>query len=172
MRTLAWIALVTVGCGSEASTGPVPLAVAQDVCADLCTRDEMCGTLDPTETVEQCTSSCTSDVGGIREDAFISVGSCVAGLACTADEDTCIAECQPTGAHTAYETQCRTKGAECGIPAENLNELCEVTPVAGTDTGFLCLVTPAAINELAACFDDPCTGLEACVSAWAEKYDL
>lgn len=161
-----------VGCGGDSGgTGPISAADARAGCEAGCERDNMC---DPTstETVADCTASCVADIGGggVRTDAFDAISACIADLACTASDDVCINECSPTSAHESYETKCRAKATECGAPSADVDGLCETTPDA--ENGFLCLFTPAVMNELAACFDLACTGIDGCFSTVSAKYGL
>ena len=167
------LAATTAACGDDGpGTGPITAADAEPGCRSGCERDAMC---DPEgETVEACTADCVSDVAGwVRADAFESITDCIAALACTASDDACVTTCSPTSAHETYEARCREVFAACGS-AEEVGNLCETTPTTGGDTGFLCLVTPAIMDEFTACIPagtDCKTGL-ACIQAAAGAHGI
>lgn len=162
-----------VGCGTDgAGTGPISAANAQAGCEAGCEHDKEC---DPTstQTVEACTAECVAGVsgGGVREDAFEELSTCVSQQACTASDDACFTACEPTSAHESFEAACRAKLAECGAAPTDLDGACETKP-NGDDLGFLCLFTPAVMNELAACMDLACTAIEDCYGTVSAKYGL
>lgn len=169
---LVGVFVAMVGCGGDGGgTGPISSADATAGCRATCEREKTC---DPasTQTVEACTADCVADVGGggVRADAFEAVSTCIADQACTASESTCLGECSPTSAHERFEATCRAKLAECGATGANVDSACETTPSG--ENGFLCLFTPQVMNELAACFDLACTGIEACFSTVTTKYGI
>ena len=77
----------------------------------------------------------------------------------------------PTAAHEAYEARCRPKAAECFGDATTVDALCETTPRTALATP-LCLFTPADMNDLAACFDGPCSALETCFRTVEAQYNV
>lgn len=158
------LALVVAACGGS-NTGPISTETAEGACGDICQHDLACDATS-TQTLEQCTADCVGDVAGAyREDAVLAIASCLTELACTADDDACLAECEPTSSHDRYEERCRERGAECGATPDQLDGLCEVTPMPASsgDDGLLCLLVPAVVDDLRACFDEPdCATLETC----------
>jgi hypothetical protein len=168
MRKLGWIVLVvSMGCGD--STGPISPSEAEDGCRATCERQISCDPL-TTRTVAECTADCVGDVagGGVREDAFNDVVDCITELSCTAEEDVCLTQCEPTDAHEDYEARCRVKLAECGVTDVRG---CETTP-DGNESGFLCLYTPEVMDELRGCFDQSCGELQSCFERVSTKYAL
>ena len=159
------------GGGSGGGTGPISPASAMNACETICQHEVEC-TPDG-QTVDACITDCVGDIGGggYRTDAVNNIADCVAGLACTDDEEQCLAECTPTSAHEAYETKCRAKYTECGGTGSP-DDLCETTPNATTEVGQTCLFTPAVVTALAACFDQPCTELETCFDDVATQFGL
>jgi hypothetical protein len=159
------------GSGGNGGTGPISAAGAMEVCETICQHDVEC-TPDG-QPLDACIADCVGDLGGggYRTDAANAIADCFAGLACTADEEQCLAECTPTSAHEAYETKCRAKFAECGGMG-SADPACETTPNATTEVGEACLFTPAVVDALAACFDEPCTGLDACFQMVTNQYGL
>ena len=170
---LVGVFVAMVGCGSDgAGTGPITASNAQAGCEAGCQHDKECNPTS-TQTVEACTAECVAGVsgGGVREDAFEELATCLAQQACTATDDVCFATCEPTSAHDGFEAACRAKLAECGAAADSVDSACETTP-SGGDQGFLCLFTPAVMNELAACMDLACTAIEDCYGTVSAKYGL
>lgn len=166
-----------VACGGGGGTGPISADEAEGTCRDVCQRDADCGEL--SETVDQCTADCVAEVstGWLRADAFEAIGACAVDLACGADDDVCLRECSPTSAHERYESQCRTVFASCGTDPDQLNRICETTPmpgVDGDDLGFFCLVTPAIMEEMLDCIPDgtSCQAGATCIQAVAASHDL
>lgn len=151
MTKLRWVFLGIVtaaACGGDAGSGPVSQSTAQEGCQRDCQHEIDCGS---TATLAECTASCVADtVGVIRTDAFTDIIDCRTALACDAPSDPCLAECQPTAAHDHWHDQCQTALAAC-VPAADLAALCSVTPAGTGDAGYLCLVTPAIMDELTAC---------------------
>jgi hypothetical protein len=137
----------------------------------------MCGTLDTAggETVATCTDNCVGDIGGggYRTDVVEDIFACQTALACGADDDMCFM-CTPTSTHESFETECRAKAAECGVSQEDIDASCETTPdpSGSGDTGFLCVVTPEAINALKACLDMDCTAISDCYQMVATQYGI
>jgi hypothetical protein len=151
--SLSFATLAACG-GDSPGTGPVSAADAEDGCRAGCQRDFDC---DPTSAtpVEQCTTSCVAEVSGwVRADAFADITDCIADLACTASEDTCVDQCDPTDAHEAYEAQCREVFAPCSADPADINGICETTPSGSGDVGFFCLITPSVMDQLTACIPD------------------
>lgn len=173
MRMMMVSAMVFVAACGGTGTGPLTLSETRDVCRDVCQHEEQCGELDTGETVATCTEECAGDLsGGYRGDVIEDFGSCVANQACGAEEDLCL-ECSPTSAHDEYETRCRAKATECGVTDQSQADgLCEVTLNATTEVGFFCIYTPEVIDAMRACFDEPCTGLEACFETVATRYGV
>jgi len=169
---LVGVFVAMVGCGGDGGgTGPISSADATAGCKATCERYKTC---DPasTQTVDACTADCVADVGGggVRADAFEAISTCIADQACTATESACLGECSPTAAHESFEATCRAMLPEWGGTGANVDSACETTPSG--ENGFLCLFTPQVMNELAACFDLACTGIEACFSTVTTKYGI
>lgn len=172
MKKLALLLIALAACDSGPTTTAVSAADAEAYCEVGCEHDVTCNG----EDLEICKSECVSGVAGwVREDALAELADCQAGLACTADADSCIDECTPTGAHEAYETQCRDNLAGCDVGADALDQICETTPALNGDVGSVCLVASEIMNELTACFTDPETGCatyQPCLSAVLEDYGV
>lgn len=176
MKKLVMMALVLGACsnsgsgGGGGSTGPVSMSTAMSQCEKQCTREVMCQDTDNTQ--EECVADCVDDIdgGAFRSDAVIAITNCFSELACGADDDACIMECEPTSAHNAYETACREKFTACGgqIGGSGPEGICEVTPTGEGDAGFLCVITPSVINMLENCFSMECGEVMNCVQQVAE----
>jgi hypothetical protein len=147
------------GGGGGGNTGPVDQETAADYCQQGCDHEHAC---DATTDVTQCVSDCVADVtDAIREDVFVAATECQTGLECNAPDtelDQCLIDnCDPTGTHEDYEAHCRARLAECDLTADDVNGICETTiAVGGADSdlvGFYCILTPAVMDELDACFD-------------------
>ena len=151
MRTsLVFCGLLLAACGDVADgpgTGPVSPTAAAEGCQRQCQHDIDCGSA---QTVQACTDDCVSETMWVRADAFETVIDCLATHACAGDEDECTALCNPTGAPERWEAQCRAVLGGCDI---DVNEACETQPDPSQsgDVGFLCLATPAIMDELTAC---------------------
>lgn len=171
---LTMIVLVGAACGGDSGgSGPISTANAMDVCETICQHEVEC--TPDSQTLDACIADCTGDLGGggYRTDAANDIADCIAGLACTADEDACLTECSPTSAHESFETRCRAKVAECADAGADADAACETTPSTGDDdVGFFCLFTPAVMEALSACFDEPCTGIETCFSNVTTQFNL
>lgn len=157
MKQLGLLFVFLVGCGGgDPPTDPVTATTAEPYCEHACEHDVACNG----EDLDVCTAECVSGVSGwVREDVLADVADCQAALSCTADSDACLTEsCAPTGAHTAYEAECRDALTGCAVPEDQLDEICSVTPVPDTDIGFFCLFAPVIMDDLTACFTDDGTG--------------
>jgi hypothetical protein len=165
------------GGGGGGDSGPVDQETAAEYCQQSCDREAEC---DATTDVTMCVSDCVDDVTDlIREDVFIAVVECETALSCDATENNCfIDNCSPTSTHTAYESHCRERLAECDFPSTTLDSVCETTPsdgggVEGGDLGFICAVNTSIISELDACFDEPdCTGVMSCFDEVTSAHGL
>jgi len=176
-----WAVVLVVMCGAcggdgggAGDTGPLSPAEADRGCRASCEHEVAC---DPTAsgTFDACVSSCVADVGGggVRTDAFEAVLACITDLACTAADEPCLTRCEPTDAHLRYEDACRTKAAECGGAGSAADALCTVTPDGvDDDIGFICLFTPAVVDEMAGCFALACADIEDCLSGVTRRYGL
>jgi hypothetical protein len=161
------IVAAALGCGSDGpGTGPLSQSDAQDVCGDICTHEETCGTLGG-DTVASCTSECVDDVGGggYRADVVTDTASCLANLDCGASADTCYA-CTPTSAHDRYESACRDKLATCGAGQSDIDSQCD----ASDDD--ICILTPAVMDAARACFDKDCAMIDECIGQVADQFNL
>jgi hypothetical protein len=161
-------------CGGGPGTGPVDHATAEEHCQAECEHEASC---DSAVDVPDCTSSCVDDVEGvIREDVFVDVTDCVAGLECGVSDDICFEEnCAPTSAHDAYEADCRAALAGCDLGAAEIDQACETDPADSSDgdTGFLCALTPEIVDALAVCFDEAdCQAIFTCYDEVAAEQGI
>ena len=102
----------------------------------------------------------------MRADGVLAVVECQSELPCQSEElESCFGACQPTASHTRFEAACRQTMAPCWDP-EQLNNNCSVRHIEGvSDSGFICLVLPAIMDEMTACMNDSasCDAANICV---------
>lgn len=154
LSLLSTLSLTLAACGGDSlGSDAVTAAQAEDPCRTGCEHEAECSD-DPAYDLEGCVDDCVADTSGwVRGDALEALADCVADQACDASESSCQSSCEPLAEHDAYETACRATFADC-LDAEELEGVCSVTPSGTSDAGMFCLVAPAIIEEMTACFDD------------------
>lgn len=171
-----WLTILSVmtaaaalaACGGGGA-GAVDEATAEEGCQQICDHDVACG--DPEDPT--CVDECVDDVvGTIREDVFVDAADCYASLDCAADEDSCLV-CTPTAAHEEYEARCREELPACGVPADQLDDICEVSTSAEGEINPYCLLATSIVSQFTACFDEPdCDAMAACFEQVQEQVNL
>jgi hypothetical protein len=161
-------AAALAACGGGGA-GAVDEATAEEGCQQICDHDVACG--DPEDPT--CVTECMDDVVGvIREDVFQDVSDCIGALECGVSDDECLV-CTPTATHEEYEARCREELPACGVPVDELDSICEVSPSPDGEVGYYCLIATNIIADLTACFDEPdCNAMAACFEQVQAQVDL
>lgn len=162
--TLFALSTLLAACGGDddgggVGSGPVTQEQYTEGCRIDCEHRVECG--DTTDPLQTCIDNCAADypevAGWLRADATVAITQCFGELDCAANDNQCMAECIPTAAHAAYEAQCREVFGPCGASPDELDGMCETTPMPtenSDDTGIFCLMTPAVMNQMLACIPD------------------
>lgn len=153
--------------------GPVTIEQATAGCRRQCEHDLACRGGDPSE-VEVCAADCATEVSGwVGVHAFGPIIECIVAVPCDQSTEQCIAACVPTATHEGYEARCRRVFAGCGAVLD-VDSTCEVTPMPGSSTGFLCLAAASIIQEMSACIPDgiACEPGRACIEDVRSRHGL
>lgn len=144
------------------------MASAQGPCGQICEADIRCGSMD---TQAACVTDCVNEVDGwVRQDALETIADCLSGLACTADDDQCLAMVPALQEHRDWAAACNAKLAPCdGFDAD----FCSIDPGSG-DEGFIRVFAPVVMREMTACLTDnnACTIYATCLEAVFTKYGI
>lgn len=184
-RTSLLIALslcVLVACfggGDDDVAGPDAGPLTDDdiraVCEISCEKQVRCGnTTDQAACENQCFTEGQSAGDWMRADGVLAVVQCQADLACDAGDEleACFGACEPTSAHTRFESACQEAMAGCWEPAE-LAANCTTHHIDGvSDSGLMCLVLPSIMDEMTACMTDSasCDAALTCTQGVFERH--
>jgi hypothetical protein len=121
----------------------------------MCDKDLTRG---ETADVNACIADCTAYTAAYRADWLRPLADCYVEATCTADDD-CgdTIQVEALDAHEEWAASCRVKSAECGASAEEVALACDLDQVVS--------VAPSVMEDLTACYDEPCNAIPSCIDA-------
>lgn len=159
---------VVVGCsGGGGSTGTSGGGASKDaMCTAYCDWKVRCGKQD-----NNCLEECTD---GLQAEKFSAAytsmfQSCFQGLACSGDDDSCIANfaaADPAYPNIPEVTACNEKRDECSKSTPSPDGGTSTQPTTSWSDDYclsIAALTPAARSEANACLSQPCAGIRDCL---------